>query len=941
MKPRPFIVRLSFLLLLPLVFFMSPAGADTASNRLSLAISGGASMGAYEGGLTWGLLEVLRQVNQARDWPVGGDLRPIDISSIAGASAGGINSLLAVLVWSVKPENEGGFPNDIDDNIFRDVWLTPDVNRLLLDQPDSPVYLPGDALLSRKDLVDVARQVQKKWKQPGTFRSNIRLPAGMTVTRVQPETLTISGIPVLNQRFFIPFEMRTQADGSAAFMFHPADYPTMIDPSMLLMPWKAGGQPFSISDQQIEDLILATSAFPGGFGRRRLQYCQQKTFTTESGSGKAPVEDTGKAINKELICPDGYALEEAEFADGGLFDNLPLGLSRQLAESSRRHKGALLPVRYIYLDPSRERSKTAAPEDKKACDGDTPPDACRKMTFDLGSEFVVLGGAIGTARKYELYRELLSDNWRLNLSQKCREVGDMLDARQPDMTCDSVLPFFNGQLACSDRLRYAGLLLELSHSYRHAPIIEPLSTEALLTADIATACRPSSTKVKLVSPIECQIDASRLRERVADELFNLVAKIIPEDENLKRDIRQSALSVNSDRSIQVTTRGGPITGTLLSDFGAFLDYKFREYDYYVGVYDAVIVATKTQCLRYFPSPDQKTEIQTCNDQLSEELYRLIGVAENPRSKYIFATMAKQEFGESNGLRYAYDPMPTEDRDSLIIFEGLHKISARNLKQDGNPNDMISVEREFFEHLKAEKFEPTPSPDGGKSLLTLIMDDPEFWSHELVNRATSRSVYLEKEAEAIYQAREPDPDKQEKANTALMGAGALALRTATYKYPAFTLSPSTAPDDWIWRNIIPYETALDFIEGDILLFWQPTWSFKHFNTGLRLGLGFTGGLVESKADAEHGNYGILGLDLTKLTTKAAFSGWGVTPAVYHNWSDPSTGDQTTFGFDVHVNLLANRVRISLGARDIVNDAGDTAFLTLGLTDIPGLVYWLSR
>jgi hypothetical protein len=86
---------------------------------------------------------------------------------------------------------------------------------------------------------------------------------------------------------------------------------------------------------------------------------------------------------------------------------------------------------------------------------------------------------------------------------------------------------------------------------------------------------------------------------------------------------------------------------------------------------------------------------------------------------------------------------------------------------------------------------------------------------------------------------------------------------------------------------------------------------------------------------------LGLDLTRIEKTAIFSGWGITPAVYHNWNTPENSDQTTFGLDVHVNLLANRLRISLGARDIVNNADETVFLTIGVTDIPGFICWLSR
>lgn len=933
---------LCWLMIVLLLLCTPRAIAGPVADRISLAISGGASMGAYEAGLIWGLIEATRQVEKTKGWSPGGERRPLEIASIAGTSAGGINTLLAAMAWSVNPESEGGFANRIDDNIFRDVWLTPDVNRLLPPDADSPRYLPDDALLSRKDLVGVAREMRNKWLRPGSFRPGLRLPLGVTVTRVRPETLFVSGVAVDNQRFYIPFEMHTRADGSARFFFDPGDYPSLADPAMILMPWPAGGSPFSISDQQVEDALLTTSAFPGGFGRKRLQYCRQKNFPADHDSAGTPTKEAADADGSGLVCPDGYEPARGEFADGGLFDNLPIGLARNLAESSSRHKTKPLPVKYIYLDPERERYETPVPEDKRACDGENPPKACHELTFDLASEAVVLGGAIGTARKYELYRELTGDNWRLNLSQVSRNMADIIDAGQPDVGCDSVLPYFDRQLGCSDRLRYAARLLELTHSYRITPITEPLSARALLQEGIAMTCRPPLAEEAgqgFVS--ECVIDAPRLRKQLADALADLSGTVLPQKENLKNDIRRSALSIDSDRTIHVTTRGGPITGLLLGSFGAFLDYKFREYDYFVGIYDAILVFANNQCAGSFPFRDRPDRFLTCRDRLSEQLYHLMGVADHPRSRYVFALMAKQEFGNRGGLRYAYDPMPPEDRDMRIIHEGLNKSVLAAGSGDDRAEGLLSTEREFFGHLQVQRFQPTPPPEGGRSLLSLIMDDPEYWSHELVNRVTSRLVYLEKQAEAIYRAREPDSEKRERANTALMGAGALALRTATYKYPTFTFSPSTSPEPWFWRNIIPYEAAFDFMDGDILFFWQPTWNFKHTNAGIRLGLGFTGGVFNSNADENRENYGTLGLDLTRIEKTAVFSGWGVTPAVYHNWREPAAGDQTSFGLDVHANLFKNRVRISLGVRDVIHNADDTFFLTIGIADLPGLVYWMSR
>lgn len=941
MKIRFFNICLALLLILIVPLLSVSEAADKDTSRISLAISGGASLGAYEAGLIWGLIEALRQVDNTGDGLLGGALRPIEITSIAGTSAGGINTVLAVLAWSVNPENEGGFANRVDDNIFRDVWLTPDLNRLMPTEADSPLYLPDDALLSRRDLVGVARDLREKWRMPGTFRPGLRLPFGLPVTRVRPEEMVISGIPVMNQRFYIPFEMRTGPDGSAVFFFNPGDYPSLTDPSMITMPWPADGPPHAISDQQVEDALMTTSAFPIGLGRKRLQYCRKQFLSGKDGSIDEASMETTDLPSSLMVCPDGFELAEAEFADGGLFDNLPIGLARALSEAGTLHKQNPLPVKYIYLDPNRERYETHPEIEERACSGDNPPEACRELTYDLASESVILGGAIGTARKYELYRELTGDNWRLNLSQLTRKTADLIDANRPDMQCDAALPFFDGQLSCSDRLRYAARLLELTHAYRITPIIAPLSAQLLLQDKIASTCQPPSKPADQSTVTACKIDAPRFRKQLASVLVELSDAIGPEEDNLITDIRRSALSIDSDRLIRLTSRGNPITGLLLDSFGAFFDYKFREFDYYAGVYDAIVVIADTQCSGNYPFSSQPAQRSDCRDQVSEDLYNLLGVADNPKSRYAFARMARQEFGSQGALRYAYDPMPPEDRDVRIIFEGLSQSFLADGNNDLDTDAKQSAESVFFKHLSAQGFEPTTPPEGGTPLLSLIMDNPEYWSHELVKRATNRLIYLEQQTEDIYKAREPDPEKRETANTALMGAGSLALRTATYRYPTFAFSPSTAPESWFWRNIIPYEAAFDLMDGDTLFFWQPTWNLDYLNAGIRFGLGFTGGLFNSNADEGRENYGILGLDLTRNEKTTLFSGWGITPAVYHNWTKPEGVDQTSLGMDVHVNFFKNRVRISLGARDIINNADDTLFLTIGIADLPGLIYWMSR
>ena len=248
------------------------ADFDDQSQRMSLAISDGASKGAYEAGLNWGALEILRKFS-GEDPVLGGEFRQFEAASFAGASAGGINSLLSGMTWCMLPEKEGGLVNNIDNNIFREVWLNLDINHLLPPSATSPFYKSNDALLSRMDLNTASKSMRKKWNTP-SFRLGCRAPLGVTVTRVKPEVLNLGNIRVQNQRFYFPFELVVNKDKTVSFFFNPDDYSSLVDPSMILFPNDANLPAYAISDQQIEDAMLTTSAFPVAFGRKKLQYCR-------------------------------------------------------------------------------------------------------------------------------------------------------------------------------------------------------------------------------------------------------------------------------------------------------------------------------------------------------------------------------------------------------------------------------------------------------------------------------------------------------------------------------------------------------------------------------------------------------------------------------------------------------------------------------------------
>ncbi len=634
------------------------SGDEPPPIRYSIAVSGGASMGAYEAGLNWGALRFLRDFGR-HDPASGGESRPAVLASVAGSSAGGINTILSALVWCNRPEAEGGLRDRLDDNLFRDVWLDIDINELLPPEPDAPGYLPGDGLLSRSSLVRAARHLRARWREPH-FRSGCRLPLGVTVTRVEPALMTVDNLTVYNQRFTIPFELQVRGDGRVRWRFDPGRYDAQQDLAMLLLPSRRQAPPGRIEDTAIEKVTLTSAAFPIAFGRMRLRYCRLAT----EAEPETPVTTDDSAWQ----CPDGYVLDEAEFADGGLFDNIPLGLARKLAEDTPEARRHPLPVNYLYLDPDPLRRPPPDAGTASRCRGPEPPPACREMAFGLLDQGSLLAEAYGTARKYELFREIASDRWRLNLVVITDDLLRTLASEQRPPDCAGDLPWFTRHLPCDEALRTSLRLLQSAYVYSRLPLAPPFDVAALRQAGIARDCR--QTRNAGGRTATCRIRLLRLRQRIGRTLLDLYRRSRLELPDLERRIRTALTSAHHDRRIHVTSRGGPITGTLLGGFGAFIDRKFREYDYYVGIYDAVVLLATYRCGNFFDRVRQPAAWQRCFDATAEGAWRTLDIDRVPRARYVFARLAADEFAETPLLAFARQDVTEPDSDMAIIHEAL-------------------------------------------------------------------------------------------------------------------------------------------------------------------------------------------------------------------------------------------------------------------------------
>jgi len=287
-----------FLQLSLLLSLMTPTlHAEREKFEVSMVISGGVSLGAYEAGYNWAMINILK-----REKAVSKYIDP-DLRSIAGASAGSINALLSAMYWC--QEDSVLLENTVDDNLFYETWVNLGIEDLAVTghDPDNK-----SALFTQEGLRKKGDKIIEHLKQP-IFKKNCEVPLGVAVTKVTPIVETISGIKVKNQNFSVPLVFK-EKNGQG------------IVENRVLPP----STDFYISIPGIEkdrkklvNLLLASGAFPAAFQQVKLDYRYK-----------------GKDHSHY-------------FVDGGLYDNVPLDLA--LALDNRADY-------FFFMDPSNMRKET-------------------------------------------------------------------------------------------------------------------------------------------------------------------------------------------------------------------------------------------------------------------------------------------------------------------------------------------------------------------------------------------------------------------------------------------------------------------------------------------------------------------------------------------------------------------------------------------------------
>jgi predicted acylesterase/phospholipase RssA len=357
---------------------------DPATDVL-MTVSGGISMGAYQGGFNWALVAHMKRDPRLR------------LRGVGGASAGNINALLTALEYCQSRQRKPG------ESLFWNVWVPTGLEDLLppFDRAraearraavreqlrgvvdngagEDPWDDPTDGVLSRAFFHARQLQVLKTaLAEDGWERcAGVEIPVGITLTSLIPKRVALDAQEQL---------WATTIRVASAFTVRFPDGPTFGQLPLALreapgvgvllaLPSDTDG---AVSTLDVFKLLEASSAFPVAFGPRALRYYDPGAL----GDGGACPQNVPGRCNQP---------ERELFIDGGVFDNNPVDLIWALT-----HPGAVSdprPVRLVYIDPDTYRQPL---EGTRIAAGSPPPTGGIDVLLRLAES------AVPAARQYEL-----------------------------------------------------------------------------------------------------------------------------------------------------------------------------------------------------------------------------------------------------------------------------------------------------------------------------------------------------------------------------------------------------------------------------------------------------------------------------------------------------------------------------------------------------------
>ena len=358
---------------------------------------------------------------------------------------------------------------------------------------------------------------------------------------------------------------------------------------------------------------------------------------------------------------------------------------------------------------------------------------------------------------------------------------------------------------------------------------------------------------------------------------------------------------NKNRHLILSSRYHPITGNFMWAFGAFLDKNFRQYDYYVGVYDAIY---------RFAQESQKRGFGKENS-LPKQMDRyknMLNISSSKDAITVYNMLLKAEF--CNKI-----PSKKSNRFTAIY-------NAFNLKLKDNNRYSF---KEFTKFLT--KLDTTHIPLNEGSFLAYAKENPKGWYKETAQTFLDRVVTLEN------QHADEDADYTPVARavgfSAWLGMSRLTRKSGFELQPLFIPNSNKSFSNFGYK-LFPHEIAVDSKNGGFSLgyslYWYHQWIF------------FDG--IEAKLSYNHGKHinDHLRLDIDPFSNfKKGFS-LGAGVSVFGNLQNrPFWDRKSAFGANMYVDY--NDIFRLTYVRRFHNR--NKNYIYFGVKNLSSLLYWLNR
>ncbi len=292
-----------FILLLSFLFCFQPFAKQVST---ALVVSGGVSLGSYEGGFLSYLTEFEKLNYQAQRTP----------QIYAGASAGSMNALITFL----EAGRVHGGEHIVKDSLFWRLWVPLGIDRLADDKQMSMTNF-----LSKKPIQAMYQDARQIWNEG--LRDDIDIVFGITLTQKKPEIIEVykggRKFPqMLNEAIF---RIRGRGEGKPPII---ENYPIATNSTRQIYLPFTKNQNDNLT--KLLQVIEASGAFPLAFKPVDIEYCKYEDFKRKKSCPK-------KSITKRT------------FIDGGMFNNIPLTIVNKVSRH-RVTKDNLL----LIIDPSDE-----------------------------------------------------------------------------------------------------------------------------------------------------------------------------------------------------------------------------------------------------------------------------------------------------------------------------------------------------------------------------------------------------------------------------------------------------------------------------------------------------------------------------------------------------------------------------------------------------------